>query len=688
MAGGSRSAGFVERQWVRKRCRNGVVPGLIVCSLGLLAAVPPSVVRADNSAPESRSKTLFGYEDPFWNGRAWDDLAVPAERSICFVLYTTHATDEGRVLKMTVQLYPLAEGVGRDVHLEIRRDDGDDWNRVSSAVVDETPYGWPQADKKRWLTQFRVESRHTSGWDSSADAAYRVMAADGRAVYTGTIRRDPSERDEIVVASLSCNSKQDRGARADIVRNLRHQDPDLLFFAGDQSYDHKMHLEAWLLFGRQFGELTRDRPTVTIPDDHDIGQGNLWGEGGIKASKQDGGDGGFFFSPAYINAVQAAQTWHLPDPVDPAPVAQGIGVYFTDLNIGGVDFAIVEDRKFKTGPNGLVRGTGAKPTHTNDLDRDPRTLDVDEAVLLGERQLDFLEDWGRDWTDASFKAVLSQTVFAQAAHVAGPGLWHGSPTVDLRAKPGNRMKFDFDSNGWPQSGRDRALVVIRKAFATHLCGDQHLATLLHHGVNEWNDAGVSFASPSIVNYFVRRWSPLEDAVDPIAGPLDDLGGYRDNFGNKITMLGYVNPDPDRVIEGDWGPRAEGYGLVRFRKSTREITYEVWPRMVDASAAGAEPYAGFPVTMSQMDQYGRRPVGYLPEFRVTGHDAPVFMVEDVRTGRTVYTVRPGSASFTPHVFDRSGVYRVTVSGQPGPTKIVGGLKPTGKMSQRVIEVVLE
>ena len=639
---------------------------------------------ADEGAPESRSTTLMGYDDPFWNGRAWDDLNVPAERVICFVLYTTSRADGRGVLKMTAQLYPLGDGIGREAHLEIAGvGDEAGWRRVATTRVDETSYGWPAEDRKRWLAHFRVED-----WDDAESVRYRVVAANGRATYEGIVRRNPVDQDEIVVASLSCNSNQDRGARADIVGNLKHQDPDLLFFAGDQSYDHKRHLEAWLVFGRQFGELTRDRPTVTIPDDHDIGQGNLWGEGGVKASKQDGGDGGYYFSPAYVNGVQAAQTWHLPDPVDPDPVARGIGVYFTDLNIGGVDFAIIEDRKFKTGPNGLVRGTGAKPSHVNDIERDPRVLDVPEAVLLGERQLAFLDTWGRDWTDASFKAVLSQTVFAQAAHLAGPGLWHGSPSVDLRAKPGNRMKFDFDSNGWPQSGRDRALDAMRRAFATHLCGDQHLATLVHHGVNEWRDAGVSFASPSIVNYFVRRWSPLEPAVDPIGGALPDLGGYRDNFGNKITMLGYVNPDPDRVIEGDWGPRAEGYGLVRFRKSTREITYEVWPRMVDAVSPGAAPYAGFPVTLTQMDQYGRRAAGYLPTIRVTGHDAPVFMVEDARTGRVVYTVRPGTWEFTPHVFDRSGVYRVTVSGQPGPAEVVEGRTPTAKPSDRTIVVALD
>jgi beta-glucanase (GH16 family) len=616
--------------------------------------------------------------------REWDDTARAPEDAIGFVLYTTHRG----TLKLTAQLYPLADGVSRDAFLEVRSPGEHRWRRIARTTVDETPYGWPQADRKRWLAHFRID-----GWDDARDHEYRVVAADDRAAYAGLIRRDPSDRDEIVVASLSCNSNQDRGPRDDIVRNLEHQDPDLLFFAGDQSYDHKKHFEAWLLFGRQFGELTRNRPTVTIPDDHDVGQGNLWGEGGVKASDSNGGSGGFYYSPAYVNAVQAAQTWHLPDPHDPTPVARGIGVYYTSLNVGGVDFAIIEDRKFKTGPNGLVRGTGPRTQRINDLERDPAVLDVPEAVLLGDRQLAFLDAWTRDWTDAQFKAVLSQTVFAQAAHLSGPGLWHGTTEVDLRSEPGNRMKFDFDSNGWPQSGRNRALAAIRKGFATHLCGDQHLATLLRHGVNEFDDAAVSFASPSIVNYFVRRWAPLEQAVDPIAGPLDHLGGYRDNFGNKITMLAYVNADPDRIVKRErngnhWGPRAEGYGIVRFRKSTREITYEVWPRMVDATDPGATPYTGFPVTMTQMDQYARRPAGHLPEIRVTGLDDPVFEVIDARRDDTVYTIRPGTPNFRPHVFDRSATYRVIVGGQPGPTRTLENLDPSPQPDDRVVEVGFE
>jgi hypothetical protein len=183
-------------------------------------------------------------------------------------------------------------------------------------------------------------------------------------------------------------------------------------------------------------------------------------------------------------------------------------------------------------------------------------------------------------------------------------------------------------------------------------------------------------SPSIVNYYVRWWDPLDESTNPIEGAVPHLGDYRDGFGNKITMLGYVNPDPDRVIHttasGDaWGPRAEGYGLVRFDTDARTITYEVWPRMMDAKAPDAEPYPGFPVTMTQMDQYGRAPRAFLPEIIVEGMENPVIRVEDERTGETVYTLRIEGTRFRPHVF-ATGTYRVTVSGQPGPERVLEGV----------------
>ena len=45
----------------------------------------------------------------------------------------------------------------------------------------------------------------------------------------------------------------------------------LLFFAGDQTYRHTEHTAGWIEFGLQFRDVIRDRPTITIPDDHDVG---------------------------------------------------------------------------------------------------------------------------------------------------------------------------------------------------------------------------------------------------------------------------------------------------------------------------------------------------------------------------------------------------------------------------------
>ena len=108
-----------------------------------------------------------------------------------------------------------------------------------------------------------------------------MVGLDGAAVYAGLIRRDPINKDEIVMVAFTGNSiyKPHGGdiARTDIVENVKKLDPDLLFFSGDQVYDHRHHLAYWLRFGRDFGEIIRNRPTITIPDDHDAGQANLWG---------------------------------------------------------------------------------------------------------------------------------------------------------------------------------------------------------------------------------------------------------------------------------------------------------------------------------------------------------------------------------------------------------------------------
>lgn len=120
-----------------------------------------------------------------------------------------------------------------------------------------------------WSAHFRVE-----GWDGSKDVAYRVRHGE-KAVFEGLVRRDPTDKDVIVTANMSCNSSRTTGARPEILDNLMRQNPDLLFFAGDQTYRHTEHTAGWIEFGLQFRDVMKDRPTICIPDDHDVGHPNL-----------------------------------------------------------------------------------------------------------------------------------------------------------------------------------------------------------------------------------------------------------------------------------------------------------------------------------------------------------------------------------------------------------------------------
>ena len=219
--------------------------------------------------------------------------------------------------------------------------------------------------------------------------------------------------------------------------------------------------------------------------------------------------------------VQRQQTWHLPDPIDPRKAKRGLEVYFTRLRVGGIDFAILEDRKFKSGPDGKIPKMGPRPDHINDPAYDRKAVDLNGLVLLGDRQLKFLSEWSQDWQGAVMKAALSQTAFCGAVHL------HGNPD--------NRLLADLDSNAWPQTGRRKALQELRKAWAPHLCGDQHLAVVVQHGIESHRDGPFSFTSPAIVNTIYGRWWKPEDEKPgprPIPNsPLPWTGDFEDGLGN-------------------------------------------------------------------------------------------------------------------------------------------------------------
>ncbi|MCG8451336.1 MAG: alkaline phosphatase D family protein, partial [Pirellulales bacterium] len=508
------------------------------------------------------------------------------------------------------------------------------WTSVATAKID------PAAR----VALFRVDN-----WKQHNDIPYRVRYFfEGREYkYEGRIKHDPTEKSEIAVAGFTGN--KDYGfPNREIVANVKKLDTDLLFFSGDQLYETNGgfgivrkplepavldYLHKWYLFGWSFGELLGNQPSVILPDDHDVYQGNIWGQGGRPAKQIEAG--GYVMSPDWVNMVQRTQTAHLPDPFDATPVKQNIGVYYTDLLCGRVSFAVLEDRKFKTGPR-------SKPGIVEQSD---------SATLLGERQLRFLRDWAADWRGCDMKATLSQTVFAQC-HTHG-------------GRASSPLGRDTDANGWPQAGRNRALREIRKGFAFMYAGDNHLPTVAHHGIDTWEDAGVSFTVPSIAAGFPRAWWPKHPTYRPSLQNSDYTGQFTSPWGHPLTMLAAANPQ-EFVVHKATAPgnlqllqnKSSGFGLVRFNKDTREITIECWKILADIHDPIASQYPGWPITIQQQANYDRQAKAWLPTIEVAGIKNPVVQVIDESNDEIVYTLRIQGQQFRPKVF-REGTYTLRV-----------------------------
>ena len=568
-------------------------------------------------------------------------MNVPRDQVVAFAMYT----HQGGVLKLSAQLFPLKPGEKREVRLELQLP-GEKWSVAAKAEVH-----YPG-----WDAHFRIEN-----WDNTNDVKYRVCHGE-KAKFEGLIRRDPVDRDEIVVANLSCNSSRTTGPRDEIVKNLRQINPDLLFFGGDQHYRHTEHTTGWIEFGLQYRDVIRDRPTVCIPDDHDVGHGNVWGESGKRSTIRGDADGGYRYPVKYVNQVQRQQTTSLPDPIDSRPVDRGIGVYFTRLNVGGVDFAILEDRKFKSGPAGKIPKMGPRPDHINDPKYDPNKIDLPGLQLLGPRQEKFLADWGADWTGAEMKGVLSQTAFCGAVHM------HGGRN--------SRLLADLDCNGWPQTPSRRALSLIRRAWAVHLCGDQHLAVVVKHGISEHGDGPYGFTGPALVNtIYGRWWHPLDEQPGPNPvpdSPLPWTGDFKDGLGNKISMMAYANPEN----RNDERKRADGFGIARFNKKKREVTFECWPRFCDVKDGDAAQYPGWPITIKQEANDGRKVAGYLPEYIFAdGKDCVVQVIEEAN-GEVLYTTRSTGGRFQPKVYSK-GKHTVKIGRELPNGKTLKGVQPKTK-----------
>ncbi len=615
----------------------------------------------------------------FWDWTIRGEKAeLHPERAFGPILWAMHTLSdsrgpEGFVLKMTAQMPPMGEKDSHQVLLQARKEGK--WVDLGTASIH------PDA---RTAT-FRVPR-----WNEKADIPYRLVyeTTDKKGEkkvysYEGTVRKNPTGR-PLVVAAFTGNDDS-VFPNLQIDRSISLIDPDVLFFSGDQIYEGVgdfglirrpadlailNYLRKWYLFGWSFGNLMKDRVTICLPDDHDVYHPNLWGEGGIDCHGiWNHPAGGYAMPVKFVNVVHRTQTSHHPDLYDPTPAARGITVYYGDMVYGRVSFAMVGDREFKSGPKGKVDTGKGRPDWVLDPKVDVKKLDKPGLKLLGDRQLKFLHEWGKDWRGADMKVLLSETIFCNLAN------YHGAAQVFVRA--------DLDSGGWPQSGRNRAIDALRRCFALHIAGDQHLGSLVWHGIDEFRDSCWSFCVPSISNFYPRSWKPDKEGRPvrnrPAPG-LPNTGDYLDGFGNKISVFAVANPSRPtargRLTRAE--ARSSGYGIVIM--DTKKQTFTIECFRLEADPAHPKPgdqYPGWPRTISMFDNYGRKAKAWLPEIHVTGLDSFVVQVLKERSGEVVYTVRVQGDKFRPKVFTLEP-YTLRV-GEPdkGAWKTFSHLQPAKK-----------
>lgn len=499
-----------------------------------------------------------------------------------------------QVLKLTAQFMPIALTSNPTVRFEYRARSTDNWKKGPEATIEDG-----------YVAQFRLEK-----WNPKLAFEYRIVYANPSRVereythtdetlYTGTIAQDPqfthrrennlSVNQQLKIALYSCIIPTAKSLDREHYEKLIEQEapigrytsdnilfphttlvshcdwhqPDMYVFCGDQYYetyptrygrdtpDAKLDtLYRWYLWYWTFRESVRHKPCIMLADDHDVLQGNLWGNAGKDSSDGTEEGGGFNWDKSLVRMVYRIQHGHNPDPYEPTPIQNNLPVSYAEFIYGGVSFCLIEDRKFKTPPNTVV-----PPEKT-------------KGELLGPRQEAFLDQWSRK--DRHLPKICLTA-----------SMW-GSPQTKGNAEP----LLDYDSNGYPPDGRTRAVQLLKQANALVLAGDQHLAMIARQGINEFEDGPLFFAGPAAAAFW-QRWFEGEGKLDNPYNEHPDTGNFTDTFGNKMRVLAVANPrisfNEFKASNKSWGNfvadhrlKSEGYGIITVDHSKQHTVLECWP----------------------------------------------------------------------------------------------------------------
>ena len=304
----------------------------------LIATVPANAVLGNVSLVSNFDPQLkrgqggqYRFNDWSVSGNAFTIDESKAFGPILWSMYSLSdsRSDEGFVLKISALTGPLGQHDNTTVELQVAQDGN--WKSLGHAKL----------DTDAWTATFRI-----SNWNEKAATPYRLLyrelkrgGTEEETVWSGTIKPNPTGR-PLRIGALTCQNHYGFPYQP-VADNIVRLDPDLLYFSGDQLYESHggyglirdpaepailNYLRKFYMFGWSFRDAMRDRPTICIADDHDVFQGNVWGEGGAPMDVTSGGassNGGYREPARMVNVVHRTNTSHHPDYYDPTPVPTG-----------------------------------------------------------------------------------------------------------------------------------------------------------------------------------------------------------------------------------------------------------------------------------------------------------------------------------------------------------------------------
>ncbi|MDB4379195.1 hypothetical protein N9Z59_02685, partial [Akkermansiaceae bacterium] len=240
---------------------------------------------------------------------------------------------------------------------------------------------------------------------------------------------------------------------------------------------------------------------------------------------------------------------------------------------------------------------------------------------------------------------------------------------------------DRDTHGWPTHRRHEAWELLRLSRMFQIAGDQHLATVVQHGINKAADAGFSYTAPAIANFFPRAWDPINNSagrattISPYKGDFFFNGvgtlpsgepNLRSQFPHHLRVLAAGNThqyynQTRNISPANLHDRGAGYGIIHMNKANRRITFETWPLHADPEfpSTGSQ-FKDWPLTISQTDNDGRTPTGYLPVISTDYNPPPVLKVYDETTDELIYAIRTRDNLVRPPIYDSANTYRIELS----------------------------